>query len=158
MWKYMSPLYLSKYLWWIIQRRGPGTCCIVHSNRPCCWWILLGERCCFRGWRGLASPECAGLSSPPDMVAQDSSSLGHKDPLHILLYPNHCVRPASGHTTPLPASGLKASPVTGWTQCQFSCWKCSGAKVSDHLYCTSYTHATWGVAAHKQEESTFRKI
>lgn len=110
----------------------PG--CIVHSNEPCCWWISLGERCCFRGQRGLARPECAGLSSPPDMVAQGSSSLRHKAPLHILLYPVHCGGPASRHTAPVPASGLNASPVTGWSQCQFSCWKHSGAQVCPSKY------------------------
>lgn len=68
----------------------------LHDNEP--WsaaWTSLGERRSFRGQRGLARPECAGLSSPPDMVAQDSSSLRHKAPLHILLYPIHCRGPAS---------------------------------------------------------------
>lgn len=68
----------------------------LHDNEP--WsaaWTSLGERRSFRGQCGLARPECAGLSSPPDMVAQDSSSLRHKAPLHILLYPFHCGGPAS---------------------------------------------------------------
>uniref|UniRef100_A0AAV2MRX4 Uncharacterized protein n=1 Tax=Knipowitschia caucasica TaxID=637954 RepID=A0AAV2MRX4_KNICA len=43
----------------------------------------LGEsgRCCFRGQRGLARPECAGLS-PPDALVQAPSASRHKGPLH----------------------------------------------------------------------------
>lgn len=115
--------------------REDQTCCTVHHNELCRWWISLGARCCFRGQRGLARPECAGPSPPPDMVAQDSSSLKHKGPLHIFLYPVHCERPALRGTAPVPASQLNTSPVTGWSQCQFSCWKHSGAQVSsNHLH------------------------
>lgn len=67
---------------------------------PCCWGTSLGERRCFRGQRGLARPECAGLSSPPDMAAQGPSSLRHKAPLHILLYPGHCERPLPAGSGP----------------------------------------------------------
>lgn len=82
--------------------------CVVHNNEPrCCCWTSLGKRGCFRGQPGLARPECAGLSSPPDMVALGSSSLRHKDPLHILLYPVHCGWPASRRNAPEAALGTK---------------------------------------------------
>ena len=61
-------------------------------NEPCCcWWTSLGERCSFRGQRGLARPECAGFLSSS---GYGCSSLRHKAPLHILLYPVHCGSPA----------------------------------------------------------------
>lgn len=81
----------------------------------------------------LARPECAGLLSRSGYVRSGLHgwpSPRHKDPLHILLYPGHCGDPApSRHTTPLAAPQLNASPVTGvgGGQCQFSCWKTSGA-------------------------------
>lgn len=50
---------------------------------------------------------CCVLSSPPDMAAQDSSSLRHKAPLHILLYPILCGGPASKEHGSTGCSGTK---------------------------------------------------
>ena len=96
-----------------------------------------------------------GPSPPPDMVAQGSSWLGHKDPLHILLYPVHCERPALRHMAPVPASGLNTSPVTGWSQCQFSCLKNSGVQA----HCKkSYTYTKKGTTSHKGCKSNMSKV
>lgn len=71
-------------------------------------WASFNERRCFRGQRGLARPECAVCSRPsPDMAAQDSSSLRHKAPLHILLYPTLCGGPASKEHGSAGCSGTK---------------------------------------------------
>lgn len=122
----------------------------MHSNESCCCcWISLGERGCFRRQRGLARPECAGLSSPPDMVARDSSPLRHKDPLHIPLYPVHC------EGAGLEALGSRGCFRTKCISCQWpvsvpvqllEALRCSGLSVnirgrrqgSHHRSCTSH--------------------
>lgn len=66
-----------------------------------------------------------------------------------LSIPSIVREPASRHSAPVAASGLNASPVSGQSQCQFSCWKHSGAQVctvnirgrrqgSHHRSCTSH--------------------
>lgn len=71
--------------------------------------------------------------SPPDMAAQDSSPLKTQSPSShpSLSHPlwRGCLAGARLHW---PLGGLNASPVTGWCQCQFSCYMHSGVRSGLH--------------------------